>query len=99
MLWLGAYVGVPTKYTVNGKAEDGDPLKARDFNPVVSFGVVVTPLSAVALMVGATYARVASDIATASPAPDPWTKNLVATMECSLSPWALAVTSTSLARC
>ena len=69
MLWLGAYVGVPTKYTVNGKAQDGDPLKAREFNPVVSFGVVVTPISAVALMVGATYARVASDIATASPTP------------------------------
>lgn len=69
MLWLGGYIGVPTKFTVNGRAVESDFTKARDFNPVVSFGVVITPISAIAMTVGATYARVQSDTPSASPVP------------------------------
>ncbi|MEI9950792.1 MAG: hypothetical protein WDO74_17885 [Pseudomonadota bacterium] len=64
MLWLGGYVGIPGKFTVNGRALDADPEKARDFNPVVSTGIVIAPLSALAVLLGVTVSNVVSDVPT-----------------------------------
>lgn len=57
----GIYVGIPAKFTVNARAIEGDPYQARELSPIISVGLVAAPISAISLMVGATFSNAVSD--------------------------------------
>ena len=47
--------------TINGKAASTDVVKARDFTPYSSVGLIFAPVAAFSLMVGATVSHVTDD--------------------------------------
>ena len=58
---FGVYWGLPGKFTVNAKAEGGNLIKAREYVPYTSFGLIVAPVAAFSFMVGLTASHVEDD--------------------------------------
>jgi hypothetical protein len=59
---IGVYAGIPSSFTASAQPTSADRDAAREFSPLVSFGVALTPLlSSVSVLIGPTVSHVATD--------------------------------------
>lgn len=59
--WLGVYAGLPSSFTATAQATSTDRDASRQFSPLASFGIAVSPFSSMSILVGVTFSHVTAD--------------------------------------